>query len=173
MRRISWAAMVALGGALLAPSVAAANGDYAVGGGTNGFFQLGLSAHSGPSGEDPGGFVSARSRPNGDFPVTGEFPVPFRFGGHVTCLTVDGSRASIKYRFDHDADPTMKDGGIQIFVEDNGPPQNGHNVDRTAFELPMNQAEFELTDPSLCGNPNVAAYTPSETGNIIVHNEQP
>src|SRR5436190_761730 len=105
-RRIGLAATLVCGGALLAPAAAAASGDYAVGGGTNGFFQLGLSAHSGPSGEDPGGFVSARSRPNGGFPA------PFRFGGHVTCLRVDGNKASIKYRFDHDADPTMKDGGI-------------------------------------------------------------
>lgn len=31
----------------------------------------------------------------------GGFPVPFRFGGPVTCLLVGGNRASIKYRFDH------------------------------------------------------------------------
>jgi hypothetical protein len=166
-RWIGLVAGVLVSSALLAPPVAAASGDYAVGGGTNGLFQLGVSAHSGPSGEDPGGFVSARSRPNGGFPA------PFRFGGHVTCLKVDGNRASIKYRFDHDADPTMKDGGIQIFVEDNGPPQNGHNVDRTSFQAPLNQQEFEATQPSLCLDPNLAAYTPSETGNIVVRDELP
>ena len=167
MRWIGLVASVTVGGALLVPSAAAANGDYAVGGGTNGFFQLGVSAHSGPSGEDPGGFVSARSRPNGGFPV------PFRFGGHVTCLRVDGNLASIKYRFDHDADPTMKDGGIQIFVEDNGPPQNGQSVDQTSFEAPLNQQAFEASQPSVCTDPHLAAYTPSETGNLIVHDEQP
>jgi hypothetical protein len=166
-RRIGLAATLACGGALLAPSVAAAAGDYAIGGGTNGFFEIGLSAHSGPAGEDPGGFVSARSRPNGGWPA------PFRFGGEVTCLTVRDNRASIKYRFDHTDNPLIQDGGIQIFVKDNGEPENGQSVDQTAFEGPMNQAAFEATVPSFCPDPPLVGYTPSESGNIVVHDEQP
>ena len=139
------------------------NHDFAAGGGSNGFFQIGLSAQSGPAGENPRGYVSARSRPDGGFPV------PFRFGGEVTCLRVEGNRASIKYRFDHADNPLIVDGGIQIYVEDNGEPENGQSVDRTAFEPPLNQAAFEASQPSVCGDPDLAAYTPGESGNVVVH----
>ena len=82
--------------------------DMAVGGAnnTNGFFQIGFSAHSEPLGEDPTGHVSARSRPQSGFPV------PFRFGGEVTCLRVSGNRA-IKYRFDRADNPLLVGGGIE------------------------------------------------------------
>ncbi|MFN2616225.1 MAG: hypothetical protein ABR581_03780 [Thermoleophilaceae bacterium] len=159
-------ASVVLGGALMWPAAAgAAGGDFAVGGGTNGFFQIGVSAHSGPNGEDPSGFVSARSRPNGGFPV------PFRFGGHVTCLVVSGNHASIKYRFDHSDDPTLEGGGIQIFIEDNGPPQNGQSADGTSFLAPMTKEAFEASQPGVCAPPPPAGYTQGESGNFVVHDE--
>jgi hypothetical protein len=137
--------------------------DFATGGGSNGFFQIAFGAQSGPEGEDPKGSVSARSRPNGGFPV------PFRFGGVVTCLRVDGNRASIKYRFDHADNPMLVGGGIQIFVEDNGQPENGQTVDRSAFRAPLTKPAFEATDPASCEDPNAAAYTPGDTGNFVVH----
>jgi hypothetical protein len=164
MKWIGLVMTVVFGGGLLAPSVAAAGGDYAVGGGTNGFFQIGVSAHSGPSGEDPSGFVAARSRPNGGFPV------PFRFGGHVTCLLVDGNLASIKYRFDHSEDPSMEGGGIQIYIDDEGEPQDGHTSDKTAFLPPETPAQFAL-DGDVCLPPQGAAYMQGESGNFVVHDE--
>jgi hypothetical protein len=141
--------------------------DFAAGGGTNGFFQLGLAARSAPDGSDPRGYVSARSRPNGGFPV------PFRFGGEVTCLRVEGNRASIKYRFDHANNPALVGGGIQIFVEDNGEPRDGRTPDATAFRAPLTQPAFEASDPSRCEPPSAAVYTTGEDGNFVVHDAAP
>ncbi len=134
--------------------------DFAAGGGTNGFFQIGLVAQSAADGSDPTGFVSARQRPNGGFPI------PFRFGGEVTCLEVEGNRASIKYRFDHADPPEFEGGGIQIFVEDNGDPVGGQSVDQTGFFFPDTAATFV---PSVCAHPDLGPYTPAEDGNIVVH----
>ncbi len=140
-------------------------GDFAVGGANNtsGFFQIGLSGHSGPAGEDPKGHVSARSRPQGGFPV------PFRFGGEVTCLRVDGNRASIKYRFDQSEDPTFVGGGVQIFVEDNGEPRSGQPVDAASFRVPLTRALFEASGPEACEDPNTGTYSPIDSGNFTVH----
>ena len=168
MRRVL-AMSVCAASVLAAPaSVDAGHGgdvghDFATGGGTNGSFQIGLSAQSAADGSDPSGFVSARSRPEGGFPV------PFRFGGEVTCLAVDGNRASIKYRFYHADDPLLVGGGIQIFVEDNGVPEDGHSVDQTGFLPPMTQAAFEASQPSVCVPPQAGNYAPSEDGDIVVH----
>ena len=145
------------------PPVGAGHGgasphDFVSGGGTNGFFQIGLAAQSRADGSDPRGYVSARSRPNGGFPV------PFRFGGEVTCLRVDGNRASIKYRFDHADNPALVGGGIQIFVEDTGEPSDA--PDQTAFFPPETAATFE---PNNCADPNLGAYAPGEEGNFVVH----
>lgn len=152
---------------LTTPAPALARGDSAVGGGnnTNGFFQIGFSAHSGPNGEDPRGYVSARSRPDGGFPV------PFRFGGEVTCLRVEGNRATIKYRFDHADNPLLVGGGIEIRAEDNGPPVGGEPVDRAAANIPLPREAFELGRPEVCGDPALGAYTTVDSGNVVVHDE--
>lgn len=168
MRRILTAAVCTIGVLAAPAAVEAGHGgqvphDFAVGGGTNGFFQLGFAAQSDADGTDPRGYVSARSRPNGGFPV------PFRFGGEVTCLLVEGNRASIKYRFDHADNPALVGGGIQIFVEDNGEPEDGQSVDTTAFRPPLTQPAFEASDPSRCEPPDSAVYTPTESGNVVVH----
>jgi hypothetical protein len=176
MVRRAGIATVAVLALMLAPAAVRAthgpndgpNHDFAAGGGTNGFFQIGLAAQSGPAGENPRGYVSARSRPNGGFPV------PFRFGGEVTCLLVeqedeDTTRASIKYRFDHADNPALVGGGIQIFVEDNGEPENGQTTDQTAFLAPEPPPAFELSQPSVCMDPDAGAYTPGESGNFVVH----
>jgi hypothetical protein len=160
---------VAVAMAVLAvPGMAwAGSGDYAVGGAenTNGFFQIAFSAHSGPLGEDPTGYVRARSRPQGGFPS------PFRFGGEVTCLRVDGNRAAIKYRFDHADNPLLVGGGVEIFAEDNGSPRGGEPVDGGAFRTPLPPAAFELSQPSVCDDPNTALYSRIDSGNAVVHDE--
>jgi hypothetical protein len=168
MRRVLVATICATGVFAAPVSVNANHGgdvghDFATGGGTNGFFQLGFSAQSAADGSDPTGFVSARSRPDGGFPV------PFRFGGEVTCLAVDGNRASIKYRFDYADNPALVDGGIQIFVEDNGQPEDGQAVDQTGFLPPMTREAFEASQPNVCVPPSAGNYTPSEEGDIVVH----
>lgn len=93
-------------------------------------------------------------------------------GAGVTCLRVDGNRASIKYRFDHADNPLLLGGGIQIFVEDNGQPEDGQTVDRSSFQAPLTEPVFEATDPTSCEDPNAAAYTPGETGNFVVHDRE-
>jgi hypothetical protein len=177
MKRLGRGIGLAAALALAAPGAAAASHagpgdsprDFAIGGGTNGPFQIGLSAHSDPGGANPSGYVSARSRPQSDDPVPGGFPVPFRFGGEVTCLLVHGNQASIKYRFDHADDPNLVGGGIQIFVKDLGEPAGGQSVDQTAFLPPMNEEAFGASKPEECVPPELGAYTPSKSGNIVVH----
>jgi hypothetical protein len=168
MRRILATTICAAGVFAVPVSVDAGHGgdvphDFATGGGTNGSFQIGFSAQSAADGSDPSGFVSARSRPDGGFPI------PFRFGGEVTCLHVDGNRASIKYRFDHADNPGLVGGGIQIFVEDNGEPQDGQSVDKTGFLPPMTREVWEASQPSVCVPPQAGNYSPSEDGDITVH----
>ena len=143
--------------------------DMAVGGAnnTNGFFQIGFSAHSEPLGEDPTGHVSARSRPQSGFPV------PFRFGGEVTCLRVSGNRAAIKYRFDRADNPLLVGGGIEIFAEDNGQPRNGQPVDQASFRAPLPRELFEATQPEVCDDPNTAVYSPIDHGNFVVRDASP
>lgn len=149
------------------PVAAASASDFAVGGGNNtaGFFQLGLAAHSGAAGEDPFGHVSARSRPQGGFPA------PFRFGGKVTCLRVVGNQAAIKYRFDQSDNPALVGGGIEIFVQDNGPPGATGPADQTASSAPMPPPLFDLFGPDRCDDPTLAAYSPVQHGNFVVHDD--
>ena len=156
---------------VLAPAASASHGssrsprDFAVGGANNtlGFFQIGISAHSGPAGEDPDGHVSARSRPQGGFPI------PFRFGGEVTCLRVEGNRATIKYRFDQSDSPALEGGGVQIFVEDNGEPRSGGPRDGAAPGPPLTRELFEAAQPNVYQDANTAVYNPIDSGNFVVH----
>jgi hypothetical protein len=151
-------------------SGAASGHDLAVGSAVNqfptpagpGFARLSVSAHSDADGSRPFGHVRAHGTtgaPSGDFKVSGP----------VTCLRVDGNRAAIKYRFAHatgSAAP-FKGGGVEVFVEDNGPPQGGHSVDANAAQPPEAAGVFDLT-ATQCDDPNTATYDGVTSGDYVV-----
>jgi hypothetical protein len=140
--------------------------DFVTGSGTNQFLvaigeaHLSVAAHAGPTGH-----VRAMGDPDGAGPME-----PFALEGEVTCLRVDGNRAAIKYRFKHaegSAEP-FQDGGVQIFIEDNGRPGHGA-VDRTTFDPPQPAGVFDLA-ASQCDDPNSRfGYDGIESGNFTVH----
>jgi hypothetical protein len=180
MRRMA-VVLTATAGALLAPATpigaqsgpGGPNHDFAVGAGkgtfvTGGPAALRVSGHSDPGGADPTGHVRAKGDLDGD---AGPLE-PFGLEGEVTCLRVEGNRAAIKYRFKHaqgSADPALQDGGVQIFLEDNGPPQGGQPVDRTAFDPPQTAETFE-TNATACDDPtNRPDYDTIDSGNFTVH----
>lgn len=152
------------------------NRDFVVGTGSNEFLfvigdaRLHVRAHSDPLGADPGGFVRNEGDPDGaGLPIE-----PFAVGGEVTCLRVDGNRAAIKYRFERaegSAEP-FEGGGVQLFVEDNGPPQGGEAVDATAFDPPQPAGIFDL-DANRCDDPNLRLYDQITAGNFRVHDAAP
>jgi hypothetical protein len=145
------------------------NRDFASGSGKNTFFifggpaHLSVAAHSDPDGSDPTGHVRAK----GSLDPAGL--TAFGLEGEVTCLNVEGNHAAIKYRFKHAqgaASPTFQDGGVQVFIEDNGAPGQGP-PDRTAFDPPQTKNDF---DPDSCSDPTVRDdYDPIDSGNFVVH----
>ena len=77
---------------------------------------------------------------------------------------------SPKYRFKRASGPGAppQDGGVQVYIEDNGKPTGGQPVDRVASEPPQPPGVFDAaagvcTDPRL--NPD---WTPLESGDFDV-----
>jgi hypothetical protein len=171
-------ALSVLGSILLSPASAdlGGAGDEATGSGANQFLiavgeaRLSVSAHSGPLGESPSGAVRAQGEPDGAGPTE-----PFKLEGEVTCLRVSGNRAAIKYAFQHaegSAEP-FQDGGVQIFLEDNGDPARGVAVDRSTFDPPQAAPAFDL-DASRCDDPGTrVGYDQIESGNFRVDDATP
>ena len=125
---------------------------------TGGPFELTVNAR----GEGP--LAQGRVRGSGDY--VGAFQVE----GPVTCMLVVGNRASIKYRFRRSEGPGAppQNGGVQVYIEDNGKPVNGAPVDRVATEPPQPPESFDAaagvcTDPTL--NP---AWNRIESGDYVV-----
>jgi hypothetical protein len=93
----------------------------------------------------------------------------FSLEGEVTCITVTGKKAAIKYRFKH-AEGSAADfegGGVQIFLEDNGDPRNGVAVDKSAFDPPQFAGQFDLA-AAQCDDPASRVYDQIESGNFVV-----
>ena len=169
-----------LGIAALAPMGASADGgqrDFAVGAGSNEFAagavgeaSFTLSATSDPDGSRPYGYVTAKGDPDGAGPLE-----PFTAQGHVTCLRVDGNRASIKWRFEKatgSAEPFLG-GGVQSFVEDNGPPRGGQSPDRAALDPPQPTGVFDVAAAE-CEDPVTrATYDQLNRGNVTVNDAAP
>jgi hypothetical protein len=170
---------LAVAAAVAAPAVSSASHggsggekrDFAVGSASNQFLiaigeaRLSLAAHSDPLGARPTGHVVAKGDPDGDGPAE-----PFKLEGEVTCLRVEGNRAAIKYRFkraDGSAEP-FEGGGVQIFLEDKGPPSGGEAVDGSAFDPPQPAGAFQ-TNANVCNDPNLRLYDEVESGNFVVH----
>ncbi len=134
--------------------------DFVVGGFQTGDLNWGVSAHSGPTGEEPFGHVSATS-PEG--------PSDLKQGRlRVTCVNVLGNLAAIG------AVPTKaasNDGETPfLFFFRDGGPGGGTPVEPDGF----NALE---ADPNQCKDPLAllvaAAAPPIERGNILVRDVQP
>ena len=147
--------------------------DFAVGAGTNefalgtvGIASFTLSAHSEPFGQRPAGYVTSRGDPDGIGPLE-----PFTAKGEVTCLRVEGNRASIKWRFEEatgSAEP-LEGGGVQSFVEDNGPPRGGQPADGAAIDPPQPAATFG-SNADRCDDPQSRPpHDRLNRGNVTVH----
>jgi hypothetical protein len=172
MGRILTAGLIATG--LLLPGSAIANeGDFARGSGSNQFAlgtlgeaSFALVATSDPFGARPAGYVTSRGDPDGVGPME-----QFTARGRVTCLRVEGNRASIKWRFDHatgSAAP-FEGGGVQSFLEDNGRPRAGRSVDRALIDPPQPPGSFGL-NAGECDDPSTrATYDRLESGDVRVH----
>ena len=147
--------------------------DFAVGAGSSEFAlgaigeaSFSLSAHSDPFGARPGGYITSKGDPDGIGPLE-----PFTAKGEVTCLRVKGNRASLKWRFERTTGSaaTFAGGGVQSFVEDNGPPRGGMPLDRAALDPPQPAGVFE-SNAAQCDDPDTRAhYDRIESGNITVH----
>lgn len=127
-----------------------------------GYSDLTVSAHSGLSGQDPGGNVTVNGTsgtPMGEFSASGA----------VTCVRVSGNKVAIKYRFTQASGQAamFQGGGVEIFIEDNGKPRGGQPVDATAFDPPQTAGTFDPT-ASQCDDPNTAAYNKVESGDYTL-----
>jgi hypothetical protein len=77
--------------------------------------------------------------------------------GHVTCLRVDGNRASIKYRFDRAG------GSLEDF-------RGGGRPDANSTDFPERHGVFDaLGRHRQCDDPNARPYNPVDKGNYVVH----
>jgi hypothetical protein len=164
-------ASAAVGGGVAAEGASAGGpGDLAAGSALNhfptplgpGFARLNVAAHSDAGGLNPRGHVEAKG-------TTGAPMGAFHVGGPVTCLRVDGNKAAIKYRFDQatgSAAP-FQGGGVEVFVQDNGPPRHGQPVDANAFNPPQLAGAFQLGQ-SQCDDPNTMSYNTVISGNYTV-----
>jgi hypothetical protein len=146
--------------------------DFAVGAGSSEFFagavgnaHFALSSHSDADGLDPSGHVSSYGDPDGPGPLE-----PFTAKGKITCLRVEGNRASIKWRLDRATGSAAQftGGGVVSFVEDNGEPRGGQPVDAASTSTPLPAAVFNPTADQ-CPPPDAAPYDPLEQGNVTVH----
>ena len=100
---------------------------------------------------------------SGELPGAGEF----RVQGEVTCVKVVGNRATIKYRFARTRGPGAPPAGwgVQVFVEDNGPPGAG-TPDGNATDAPLPPEIFDPTADQ-CELPR-GPYNPVDSGNYVV-----
>jgi hypothetical protein len=140
--------------------------DFVVGGFQEGSTQVdinwGVSAHSGPSGEEPFGHVSA---------TIPELATDAKQGRwRVTCVNVAGKFAAIG------GVPTQaasNDADHALFVFRDGGPGGGTPVEPDGFQF----LPGRIGDPSACPDPSLlviaAGAPPIESGNILVHDAQP
>jgi hypothetical protein len=164
--------LVTIGAGLLAvaalPSASTAGAhDFVVGGGQHvlGVVKEGVSAHSGPLGEDPQGHISGISVDPP--PVT----QPEQTNGDVICLNVVGNEAFILSVPTHGTFPEGE--LILTHIVDNGNPVNGESVDliRNSF---LSNGGIILPEfgGGPCGTP-VFPPVPVTNGNYLVHDELP
>ncbi len=101
---------------------------------------------------------------------SGVYVDAFEVEGPITCMRVEGNLASVKYRFKRASGPGAppQDGGVQVYIEDNGRPQNGQPVDRVATEPPQPPGAFDAA-AGICTDPRLnPAWTRLESGDFTV-----
>lgn len=122
--------------------------------------ELSVDARSDANGDNPRGVVRGRGDLDGPGPMES-----FKVGGKVTCVRVEGNRAAIKYRLDQaegSAEP-FKDGGVQVFIEDNGRGEK----DANNFDPPQPEGVFQA-DESRCDDPATRVYDEVDKGDYVV-----
>jgi hypothetical protein len=138
--------------------------DFVVGGFQQDDINWGVSAHSGPLGEDPLGHVSATA------PLEKGNTDEKQGRWRVTCVNVAGKLAAIggvpTQAASNDAEPAL-------FVFRDGGPGGGTPVEPDGFQF----LPGRIGDPSACPDPSLlviaAGAPPIESGNILVHDAQP
>jgi hypothetical protein len=145
-------------GALTSSAGGQISGDSVVGSGFVAGDQFEVSIHSGPSGENPTGFIRA----------TGVVT----FEGVPTCLRVSGNRASGGYRIT--SSPTLPIGsGFVAIVEDNGPLGSPQPDVLLRFGYPVTPP-VQCPDPDVLEDPGSPfADLPFEAGDVTVIDSQP
>jgi hypothetical protein len=101
---------------------------------------------------------------------SGVYVDAFEVEGPITCMRVEGNRASVKYRFKKSSGPGAppQNGGVQVYIEDNGKATGGQPVDRVATEPPQPPGAFDAA-ASVCTDPRLnPAWTPLESGDFSV-----
>jgi hypothetical protein len=185
--RLLTGSAIALLGLLLVPGLAGASHggagggrDFAVGAGTFGDPQqptsvqrVDFAASGGPSPLP----VTGHFRAGGAFDLFGISE--FQQEGPVTCLVVVGDhQARLVYPIKQARPGMNEDREVLIFIEDNGPPQNGQPTDKLGFVLLPVDEDPEEDPPSeqdtecfLLPFPLPAPLTPftPEKGNFTVH----
>lgn len=164
-RGLYLAAIAAVFVAVGAGSATAARQSSVSGSGTGHFAETGGPFSLSISGRGEGPLAQGYARGSGSYVDA------FEVEGPITCIRVEGNLASVKYRFRKASGPGAppQDGGVQVYIEDNGTARGGRSVDRTASEPPQPPGAFDAaagvcTDPRL--NP---AWTPLESGDFSLY----
>ena len=151
-------------GAVVAGSATGAQQSSVTGSGTGHFAETGGPFSLSITGRGEGPLAQGHVRGSGDY--VGAFEVD----GPITCMRVEGNLASVKYRFRHSSGPGAppQNGGVQVYVEDNGKATGGRPVDRVASEPPQPPGAFDAA-ASICTDPRLnPAWTPLESGDFDV-----
>jgi len=79
----------------------------------------------------------------------------FRVEGPVTCIRVEGNRATVKYRYAERSGPgAPPPGGVQVYVADRGNPEGGQPVDANGTDPPTPAPLFGMTKGK-CDDPRL------------------
>jgi hypothetical protein len=168
-------ASLALSGVAFATTSATIDGvgqqrDYAAGSGTlahpfAAFSEVSLGASSGPSGEDPQGFINLRNA---------DFGPPYDGKGHVACLAVKDNVAVSVAEFENDS-PFPGYPYALIIIEDNGRPNSAvpDRVWATGMAYDPEQITLEATCNLYVQVAQFLPLEPLESGNLTVHDATP
>jgi hypothetical protein len=115
-----------------------------------------IVAKSGPSGEDPKGHIILHRKDGASFKA------------NVTCLRVAGNLATVGAEFEKGKNlpPSLENGGVTVFIQDNGKGQGQETVDRVAFDV-------RAVPPATCRTPIVPDRDPLTKGELTVDDETP
>lgn len=129
------------------------------------FSEVSLGASSGPSGENPQGFINLRNA---------DFGPPYDGKGNVACLAVEGNVAVSVAEFEDDS-PFPGYPNALIIVEDNGGP--GGTIPDRVWATGMAYDPEQITLEDTCNlYIQVAQFLPLEpieSGNLTVHDATP